>query len=473
MAVVATGGGAVGRSPIIMTNKSIRAAVRAFCEEGGGRAEADFMHSPKAMALYGPLANWDVSQVTDMRSLFEDAAAFNQPLNNWDVSQVTNMRWMFFGAEAFDQPLANWKVDQVTNMHGMFAGATAFNQPLADWTVDQVTDMCFMFSYATRFNQPLADWDVSHVTDMGFMFRYATAFDQPLENWEMGQVTDIGWMFFGAAHFNQPLADWKIGQVTEICGLFSHATRFNQPLADWDVSHITDMSYMFRCAAHFNQPLENWEMGQVTNKEDMFKGATVYCLRRIQPAADEGERQSKRIKQSAADNEQPSTGEVIQTVGEGPGPTPALTGESVCITSPVGGCVVAAVAVLLGLPDENVRHLLQTKLREMNQHGSADIGNAESDLYHVTVAMEVLKAQGKQVERVRPKELHRMFQKGAKALLLGRLNFNFQPYKQRTTNSKVRSPSQFLQALPNHTARVPVYCWCSADRVADPRLQEG
>jgi len=164
---------------------------------------------------------------------------------------------------------------------------------------------------------------------------------------------------------------------------------------------------------------------------------------------------------------------VIQTVGEGPGPTPALTGESVCITSPVGGCVVAAVAVLLGLPDENVRHLLQTKLREMNQHGIADIGNAESDLYHVTVAMEVLKAQGKQVERVRPEELHHMFQKGAKVLLLGRLNFNFQPYKQRTTNSKVRSPSQFLQALPNHTARVPVYCWCSADRVADPRLQEG
>ena len=183
--------------------------------------------------------------------------------------------------------------------------------------------------------------------------------------------------------------------------------------------------------------------------------------------------ESDCITSPAADNEQPSTGEVIQTVGEGPDPTPALTGESVCITSPVGGCVVAAVAVLLGLPDENVRHLLQTKLREMNQHGSADIGNAESDLYHVTVAMEVLKAQGKQVERVRPKELHRMFQKGAKALLLGRLNFNFQPYKQRTTNSKVRSPSQFLQALPNHTARVPVYCWCSADRVADPRLQEG
>jgi surface protein len=305
MAAVATGGGAVGRSPIIMTNKSIRAAVRAFCEEGGGRAEADFMHSPKAMALYGPLANWDVSQVTDMRSLFEDAAAFNQPLNNWDVSQVTNMRWMFFGAEAFDQPLANWKVDQVTNMHGMFAGATAFNQPLADWTVDQVTDMCFMFSHATRFNQPLADWDVSHITDMSFMFRYA---------------------------------------------------------------------------AHFNQPLENWEMGQVTNKEDMFKGATVYCLRRIQPAADEGERQSKRIKQSAADEEESSAATTSDPEGFH-SVDPTSVGESggsgVVVEPSLGGgegCTAVAFYKLdifhrkeqavAALDDEGSRELARRRVRD-------------------------------------------------------------------------------------------------------------
>tara|TARA_R110000824_G_scaffold90027_1_gene220316 strand:- start:235 stop:1566 length:1332 start_codon:yes stop_codon:yes gene_type:complete len=305
MAVVATGGGAVGRSPIIMTNKSIRAAVRAFCEEGGGRAEADFMHSPKAMALYGPLANWDVSQVTDMRSLFEDAAAFNQPLNNWDVSQVTNMRWMFFGAEAFDQPLANWKVDQVTNMHGMFDRAAAFNQPLADWTVDQVTDMCFMFSHATRFNQPLADWDVSHITDMSFMFRYA---------------------------------------------------------------------------AHFNQPLENWEMGQVTNKEDMFKGATVYCLRRIQPAADEGERQSKRIKQSAADEEESSAATTSDPEGFH-SVDPTSVGESggsgVVVEPSLGGgegCTAVAFYKLdifhrkeqavAALDDEGSRELARRRVRD-------------------------------------------------------------------------------------------------------------
>ena len=34
---------------------------------------------------------WDVSQVTDMSSMFEGADSFNQPLNGWDVSKVKSM----------------------------------------------------------------------------------------------------------------------------------------------------------------------------------------------------------------------------------------------------------------------------------------------------------------------------------------------------------------------------------------------
>jgi hypothetical protein len=56
---------------------------------------------------------------------------------------------------------------------------------------------------------------------------------------------------------------------------------------------------------------------------------------------------------------------------------------------------------------------------------------------YVTVAMEVLKDHGKQIARVYPKELRRLFQKGVKALLLGRLNIDFQPYRQRTAASRV------------------------------------
>ena len=60
-----------------LTNETIREAVEAFCEEGGGRAVADFLHSPQAEAKYGPVVAWDVSAVTSMRELFKNCAAFD------------------------------------------------------------------------------------------------------------------------------------------------------------------------------------------------------------------------------------------------------------------------------------------------------------------------------------------------------------------------------------------------------------
>jgi surface protein len=52
---------------------------------------------------------------------------------------------MFEGATSFNQPLAEWNVSSVTDMSYMFDGATSFNQPLADWNVLTATDLRFIF----------------------------------------------------------------------------------------------------------------------------------------------------------------------------------------------------------------------------------------------------------------------------------------------------------------------------------------
>jgi len=38
---------------------------------------------------------------------------FNQPIGDWDVSNVTYMRWMFESAYAFNQPIGDWDVSNV------------------------------------------------------------------------------------------------------------------------------------------------------------------------------------------------------------------------------------------------------------------------------------------------------------------------------------------------------------------------
>ena len=68
-------------------------------------------------------------------------------------------------AEAFNQPIGNWDVSSVTSMDAMFNDAEAFNQPIGDWDVSNVTDMgvCLL---VLIFNQDISYWDVSNVTDM-------------------------------------------------------------------------------------------------------------------------------------------------------------------------------------------------------------------------------------------------------------------------------------------------------------------
>ncbi|HET8809613.1 MAG TPA: BspA family leucine-rich repeat surface protein [Flavobacteriaceae bacterium] len=245
-----------------------------------------------------PLDNWNVSNVTDMSGMFQGSTAFNQPLNSWDVSSVTDMTGVFLEAKSFNQPVDNWNVSNVTNMSSMFEGVLSFNQPLNNWDVSNVTDMSEMFSSAYYFNQPLNNWDVSNVSNIDKMFSVTYYFNQPLNNWDVSNITIMSQVFGGAKSFNQPLNNWDVSNVTiffetfsgtgsfnqpldnwdvsnaqSLVGMFWNAKSFNQPLNDWDVSNVTNMQNMFDYASSFNQPLDNWDVSNVNLMDGMFRNA--------------------------------------------------------------------------------------------------------------------------------------------------------------------------------------------------------
>lgn len=128
---------------------------------------------------------WDVSQVTDMSSLFLDNVTFNEDISNWDVSNVTDMRNMFTNCQNFNQPLNNWNVSNVTNMENMFEGCTEFDQPLNNWNVSSVTNTSSMFKNCSAFNQPLNNWNMTSVTDFADMFAGCTQLNQSFQTWAL------------------------------------------------------------------------------------------------------------------------------------------------------------------------------------------------------------------------------------------------------------------------------------------------
>ena len=102
-------------------------------------------------ATYGHLEDWDVSQVTDMSSLFSHVPNFNGNLSAWDVGQVTDMASMFEGTTSFNRDIRNWTVANVVDMSRMFFGADLLAEhkdSFQYWEVHPDVNLSHMFDEA-------------------------------------------------------------------------------------------------------------------------------------------------------------------------------------------------------------------------------------------------------------------------------------------------------------------------------------
>jgi surface protein len=137
----------------------------------------------------------NLSSVTSMNSMFQDASSANPDTSNWDVSNVTDMSAMFRNATSANPDTSNWDVSNVTSMNSMFRNASSANPDTSNWDVSNVTDMERLFQDSTSANPDTSNWDVSNVTSMSFMFRSASSANPDTSNWDVSNVTDMSFMF--------------------------------------------------------------------------------------------------------------------------------------------------------------------------------------------------------------------------------------------------------------------------------------
>ena len=193
-----------GSAACSINDEDIKNAVNDYIAGGGN---GNYVEDSK-FANCGLIGTWDVSQVTNMKSLFEGKSNFNEDISNWNVSNVTDMQSMFICA-GFNQDISGWDVSSVTNMAGMFA------------------QLCGVIK--NYFNQDINGWDVSNVRDMGLMFRGNEVFNQPLGAWDVRSVVSewemIG-MFYGATAFNQNLSGWCVRNIGSEPNMFDRDAGF-------------------------------------------------------------------------------------------------------------------------------------------------------------------------------------------------------------------------------------------------------
>lgn len=192
------------------------------------------------------LAGWDVSNVTSMMSMFENATLSDRLLDsikNWQPKKVETMAFMFrgdafgkdenYGNIATTVDFSNWDVSKVESMYEMFAYAFITDGSqinLSGWNTASLTSMDRIF------------YDM--FLDFGHFYNSNRAINIDLSGWDVSGITDMSNLFGGLR------IEWCAGEPgTGSCSSYRYSAgdrhALNINLANWDTSNVVHMDYMF------------------------------------------------------------------------------------------------------------------------------------------------------------------------------------------------------------------------------------
>ncbi|MGB0525086.1 MAG: BspA family leucine-rich repeat surface protein, partial [Flammeovirgaceae bacterium] len=203
-------------------------------------------------------------------------------VEQWGTTPWESMHRAFRGCSnlvinATDVP----DLSHVTDLGSMFENATNLTGDLSGWNVETVTNMSFMFEDAKQFNGDITTWNVSNVEDMSVMFRSAFAFNQDISNWNTGNARYVDNMFKNASAFNQDIGNWNVSSVENMEAMFENALAFNQDLSNWNVSNVTTMADMFDNSnmsnRNYDHTLIGWSALTLQNNVSLGASGLNYC----------------------------------------------------------------------------------------------------------------------------------------------------------------------------------------------------
>ncbi len=121
------------------------------------------------------LSKLDTSQITNMQEIFK-YSMFNGDISNWNVSNVTKMKEMFNSAKEFNSSIGNWDMKNIKSTNNMFYNAESFNQDINSWDTSNIINMGLMFAYAKKFDKNISKWNLENVKMCFELFYNADAF---------------------------------------------------------------------------------------------------------------------------------------------------------------------------------------------------------------------------------------------------------------------------------------------------------
>lgn len=222
--------------------------------------------------VYGPLATWDVSYVTNMTDLFQDSTK-NPDITNWDMSNVVHADKML-SKSGFTQRIDNKDLSSLQTADNMMP--TDYGGHLCG---KHFLRVCEARGYKVD-TDALKDFDCANRRGFENMGSCLTSTVDGDSNVIKQAVED----YYGTAAKQAAIitkhgemSEWDVSQVQSMHSLFKDNKNGIPPLAKWDTSSVTDMTSMFE-NSDFNEDISHWDVRKVDKFNKMFKGNMDFAV---------------------------------------------------------------------------------------------------------------------------------------------------------------------------------------------------
>ncbi len=250
------------------------------------------------------LADWNTESLTNIGNMFNSAGVKDMSgLANWDTSKVTMMPYAFayMKFENSDNPFAgtNWSMESLENMLCAFRGSQFKSlEGLESWQTSSLISMeePFEGNYILEDISALHDWDVSSVNHMAYLFANDSSLTDisALENWNTESLQYLSNAFSGTSITNadglarrlvekdgeEPYYSWDVSGLGSLDSLFYGSKIQNvDGLKNWDVSNVRYFSYIFAYSELSDASgLINWDTSSAKEMSQTFRNTKLRNL---------------------------------------------------------------------------------------------------------------------------------------------------------------------------------------------------